>query len=160
MKNLLRFASTLCIVTLPMFGQQPSGSHTSAPTTPGIAARSLPAGLSEVQLLIDKGQLDEALKETKAMAQQHPAPKGLERMRGKVLYLKADFEDADSAFQKALASDPEDKESVQLRGVTLFRMGKPAAAIPLLEQSHKNLRICLKTRGGNLEGICFGGCFS
>ena len=129
-----RWASLLIALVLPALGQQ---SPTSAPAHTGVHAKD--ASLAEAQQLIDKGQLEEALKKIDELSQQQPEPKGVERLRGKALYLKAKFEDADKAFQKAAAQDPQDKESLQLRGVTLFRMGKPAAAIPLLEQSHNNL---------------------
>jgi len=35
-----------------------------------------------------------------------------------------------------LKDDSEDKESIQMRGLTLFRLGRPADAIPLLESAH------------------------
>jgi len=135
-----------------MLGQQPQ--HSASAAAPGSDTRNHNPSLAETQRLVDKGQLDEALKAIDALAQQHPEPKGVERLRGKVLYLKARFEDADTAFQKALAQDPEDKESLQLRGVTLFKTGKPAAAIPLLERSHENLTN-LNLDGTYVLALCY-----
>ena len=42
--------------------------------------------------------------------------------------------DAEQAFAKAMAQDPADLESIQMRGLTLYRLGRPADAIPYLER--------------------------
>jgi predicted Zn-dependent protease len=41
---------------------------------------------------------------------------------------------AEQAFSQAEKEDPKDIESVQMRGLTLYRLGRPAAAIPYLER--------------------------
>jgi predicted Zn-dependent protease len=43
--------------------------------------------------------------------------------------------DADTAFANALKRDPHDMEASQMRGLTLFRLGRPADAIPFLESA-------------------------
>jgi predicted Zn-dependent protease len=141
----------LCLLAWPALSQQPP--HAVDARSPNSASGAN-SGLMEAQRLLDKGQLDEALKASDALAQRQPEPKGVERLRGKAYYLKTKFEDADSAFQKAIDQDPSDKESVQLRGVTLFRMGKPAAAIPLLEQHHENLTR-LNLDGAYVLALCY-----
>lgn len=140
------------LLSLPAFGQQPDNSE---PKTKSEAQSSNNnPGLAEAQQLINKGQLDEALRTLDAMAQQHPEPKGVERLRGEAFYLNSKFENADDAFQKAIAQTPDDKEAIQLRGVTLFRMGKPADAIPLLERSHENLTN-LNLDGAYVLALCY-----
>jgi predicted Zn-dependent protease len=42
---------------------------------------------------------------------------------------------ADHAFEQALLEDGGDLEAAQMRGLTLYRLGRPADAIPLLEAS-------------------------
>ncbi len=42
--------------------------------------------------------------------------------------------DAERSFAAAMKDDPNDLESIQLRGLTLYRLGQPAAAIPYLER--------------------------
>jgi tetratricopeptide (TPR) repeat protein len=121
MKSLC-YLCALALFALPTFAQQ---TH-----DPALAA---------AQSLFDHGQLDEALKATTALAQQHPEPAGVERLRGKILYLKMNIEEADKAFLAAIHSDPNDKESLELHGISLLKMGKASAALPLLEQSHANL---------------------
>src|SRR6266853_1763233 len=41
---------------------------------------------------------------------------------------------AEQAFARAMEGDPHDMESVQMRGLALYRLGRPAAAIPFLER--------------------------
>jgi predicted Zn-dependent protease len=99
---------------------------------PAGAQNSQP-GAAPLQQLIDEGHADEALKQLDA---QPPAP-GRDRMRGQAFYALDRFQDADRAFVAAIAADPHDEESAQMRGLTLFRLGHPAEAIPLLEHSHQ-----------------------
>lgn len=141
---------TLLILTLPALGQLSGNPKTE--TTPG--SHPNPQTIADAQNLLNKGQLDEALKAIETLSQQNPEPQGVERLLGKAFYLKAKFEDANNAFQKAIAQAPDDKESIQLKGVTLFRMGKPADAIPLLERSHENLRE-LNLDGNYVLALCY-----
>jgi tetratricopeptide (TPR) repeat protein len=67
---------------------------------------------------------------------QSPEPAGVERLRGIIFYQKEQFSQAINAFTKAVAQDPGDRESMELHGVSLFRTGQPAQAIPLLEKAH------------------------
>jgi tetratricopeptide (TPR) repeat protein len=136
------------LLSLPASGHQLEQSESKA--TPEAHGTSL----ADAQSLVDKGRLDEALKALDAMAQNQPEPNGLERLRGKAFYLKAKFDSADIAFQRAIAQAPDDKEAIQLRGVTLFRMGKSADAIPLLEQSHENLT-ALNLDGNYVLALCY-----
>jgi predicted Zn-dependent protease len=73
------------------------------------------------------------LKELDGLALQRPTPPGVDRLRGVALYSQNHFAEADAAFASALQQDPHDQESAQMRGLTLFRLGRPADAIPLLE---------------------------
>jgi tetratricopeptide (TPR) repeat protein len=147
-----RLSCIFLLLSLPAFAQKLGQSEPK--TAPAADAREANHALAEAQSLVDKGNLDEALKSLDAMAQQQPEPKGVERMRGEAYYLKAKFESADLAFQKAIAQAPDDKEAIQLRGVTLFRMGKAADAIPLLERSHQNLK-ALNLDGAYVLALCY-----
>jgi tetratricopeptide (TPR) repeat protein len=55
------------------------------------------------------------------------------------LYEQGKIQSSATAFERALAQDPADREAMQMEGVVLFRTGKPAAAIPLLEQAHLSI---------------------
>ena len=63
----------------------------------------------------------------------------MERLRGMVFYEQGQIQSSATAFEHALAQDPGDREAMQMEGVALFRIGKPAAAIPLLEQAHLSI---------------------
>ena len=67
-------------------------------------------------------------------AAQQPPVKGASRQLGIAYYRSGKLIDAERAFAAAMAQDPADLESVQMRGLTLYRLGQPAAAIPYLER--------------------------
>jgi tetratricopeptide (TPR) repeat protein len=99
--------------------------------------RSAPT--AQAQKLLDAGRLEEALKALDALALQQPEPAGVERLRGMAFYEQGQVQASAAAFERALAQDPADRESMQMEGVALFRTGKPAAAIPLLEKAHLSI---------------------
>lgn len=90
----------------------------------------------DARALIAEGKLDDALRELDALAKRQPEPAGVERLRGIVDYQKERMAEAEASFAKAVDQDPSDRESMQMRGVVLYRMGKPSEAIPLLEKAH------------------------
>jgi tetratricopeptide (TPR) repeat protein len=98
-----------------------------------------PPTTEEAQKLLNAGHLDEALKALDTLALQQPEPAGVERLRGMAFYEQGKIDLAATAFERALAEDPSDREAMQMQGVVLFRTGKPAAAIPLLEQAHLSI---------------------
>ncbi len=73
------------------------------------------------------------------LAAQSPEPAGVERLRGIIFYQRERFAPAIDAFTKAVAQDPADRESMEMHGVSLFRTGHPAEAIPLLEKAHASV---------------------
>jgi tetratricopeptide (TPR) repeat protein len=68
-----------------------------------------------------------------APANQAPA-KGASREQGIADYRAGKLLQAERAFEAAMAEDPSDREAIQMRGLTLYRLGRPAEAIPFLEQ--------------------------
>lgn len=147
-----QFSCIFLMLITPVLGQSPGSSNSATATR--TQAQSVSPEVAKAERLVDQGLLEEAMKAIDSLAQRQPQPSGVERLRGKVFYLHAKFEDADDAFQKAIAQNPDDKESLLLRGVTLFRMGKPAAAIPLLERSHQNLTN-LNLDGRYVLALCY-----
>jgi predicted Zn-dependent protease len=115
----------------PLFGLAQSPTQ----TLPGDAAVEATPNLTQLRAMIDRGLAVDALKQLDALAAEKPVQAGVYRLRGLALYSENDFTDADSAFASALKQDSHDQESAQLRGLTLFRMGRPADAIPLLESA-------------------------
>jgi tetratricopeptide (TPR) repeat protein len=109
------------------------GAETQASTPP------MSSPTAEAQKLLDAGRLVEALKVLDTLAQQQPEPAGVERLRGMACYEQGQLQSSAAAFEHALAQDPRDREAMQMEGVALFRLGKSAAAIPLLEQAHLSI---------------------
>jgi predicted Zn-dependent protease len=135
---LLRSILTLGVLALSLaHAQTPS----QTPGTANSATRDTPVvsspNLLQLRMMIDRGHTADALKQLDTLAAQNPAPAGVNRLRGLALYSQNQFAEADSAFASALKQDPHDEESTQLRGLTLFRLGRPADAIPLLESAHQ-----------------------
>jgi len=99
-------------------------------------AQTAAASLADARSLMTQGRLTEALRELNTLALQHPEPTGVERLRGIVEYQDGHLPEAEAAFARAVEQDPADMESMQMQGVALYRLGKPAEAIPLLEKAH------------------------
>jgi predicted Zn-dependent protease len=117
----------------------PTPAHVEKKATAGSNDLDQAPAVVEAQRLLDLGRLDEALKATDPLLQQHPEPSGVERIRGEIFYLLLNLDEAGKAFQAALLKNPGDQESKELYAVTLLKMGNSAAALPLLQQSHGNL---------------------
>lgn len=109
-------------------------AQSQTPPTPP-AATTPAADLTAIRVLIDKGHAAEALRELDALAAQKPEPAGVERLRGVALYAQNNFSEADRAFAAALQQDSKDEESAEMRGLTLYRLGKPADAIVALQNA-------------------------
>ena len=95
--------------------------------------------LEDVQKMMSRGLLSEAETRLNQMAAQQPEPAGVERLQGMIQYQRNDFAAANASFQKAILQDSKDLESTQMRGVTLYRLGRAAEAIPLLEHSNSTI---------------------
>jgi len=114
-----------------------SAGAQDAPAGPPVAGgtASEPA-FETAQDLAGRGRLDRAMTMLDQLAAQSPEQAGVERLRGIIFYQREQFPQAIEAFTKAVAQDPGDRESMELHGVSLFRTGHPADAIPFLEKAH------------------------
>lgn len=113
-------------------------SHAQSPSAGGAAAdnNSNPAPtFDSARELAEKGRLDQAMAQLDQLAAQTPEPAGVEKLRGVIFYQKEQFLDAISAFTKASEEDATDRDSVEMRGVSLFRLGRIQEAIPFLEKA-------------------------
>lgn len=117
----------LCVTVTGMVGQQ-----SQVPTSGAPVEADLPA----LRALIDKGHVAEALKQLDVLATRKPEPPGVERLRGVALYAQNNFAEANRALATALQQDNKDVEAAEMRGLTLFRLGKSFDAIPILEGLH------------------------
>lgn len=107
------------------------------------AAQGSPAASSDsvdavtVRHNIDTGHAALALQQIATLRAQQGSTAGLDRLEGLADYQLSDLRAADKAFAAAVVDDPHDVEALQMRGLTLFRLGRPADAIPLLEAASK-----------------------
>jgi predicted Zn-dependent protease len=96
--------------------------------------------MAKLQVLANSGRGVEALQQLETLVASQPELPGMDRVRGIALYNLNRFPEADKAFAAALIHDPHDEESAQMRGLTLYRLGKPADAIPLLEGASRDVQ--------------------
>jgi tetratricopeptide (TPR) repeat protein len=123
---------TILITACAAGAQGPvSASKTSADFVPHNST-----SFEVAQALAAKGRLDAALAQLDQLSAQNPEPAGVERLRGVILYQQQRLPEAVEAFTKAGAQDPIDRESIEMNGVSLYRLGRPVEALPFLEKAH------------------------
>src|SRR5580658_4797477 len=126
---LLKFISALflAILSFAASAQTPqSPAHSSSEVAPPE-----PTPFQVAEGLAAKGRLDKAMAILDQLAAQTPEPAGVERLRGLIFYQREQFAKAIDAFSKASEQDPNDRESIELHGVSLFRTGHSPEALPL-----------------------------
>ena len=122
--------SCLLVVAIPGTAQ-----NSAAPSE--TAAASTASSGDELALAhrwIEENKLDNAIQKLTELQSKQPEPTGVEHELGLAYYRKGDFAQAQAAFAKAMERDPQDRESIQLRGLSLYQLGRPAEAIPYLKQ--------------------------
>lgn len=92
------------------------------------------ASLDDARALAAKGRLDPAQAELETLSKMTPEQAGVERLRGMIFYQKDQLPEAETAFVRAVSQDAQDREATEMLGITLYRLGRPAEAIPLLEK--------------------------
>ena len=90
--------------------------------------------LAEAQQKLQHGQPAAAIALLQPLANATPPVKGAAHELGVAYYRTGKLTDALQAFTQAEKEDPNDMESVQLHGLTLYRLGRPADAIPYLQR--------------------------
>lgn len=117
----IRWSAFFVLASLSSFAAQ--SPTTSASTTSDAIARAHEA--------LEHNRIDDAL----ALLKQMPTTaKGVQHELGLAYYRTGKLPEARDAFLAAIQADPQDIESVQMEGLTLYRLGQPAAAIPYLER--------------------------
>jgi tetratricopeptide (TPR) repeat protein len=136
--------------------------HANAQESPAPIVSKPPAStaqggtitVDDVQKMISRGKLSEAETQLNLLAVKQPEPAGVERLRGIVHYQRNEFAAANTAFEKAIAQESTDLQAVQMRGVTLYRMGQAAEAIPLLERSNSTIA-SVNADGTYVLAVCY-----
>jgi tetratricopeptide (TPR) repeat protein len=90
--------------------------------------------LKHAQELLQQGKTAEAFATMQQLTTAQPPVKGLQHELGIAYYRTGKLVEAQQAFAAAIKEDPADLESVQMQGLTLYRLGRPAEAIPFLER--------------------------
>jgi tetratricopeptide (TPR) repeat protein len=90
--------------------------------------------LARAHALLQQGNVAQAMTTLQSLANVQPAVKGLQHEFGIAYYRTGKLVDAQKAFAAAIQEDPSDAESIQMEGLTLYRMGQPVKAIPYLER--------------------------
>jgi tetratricopeptide (TPR) repeat protein len=98
------------------------------------AQSSEPPDFAQAQKLLQQGKYDDAISLLSGMAAKMPALKSLSFELGTAYYQKGDYIKAIDWFKKALVEDAENKEAIQLLGLSYYLSGRPAEAIPSLEK--------------------------
>ena len=137
--------ATLLLGLYTSWAQTPSMS--SATQTPA-QKEAPPPGSAE------PGSRLQAIASLEKLAQTNPNQKGVQHDLGVAYYRSGKLVLARQAFERALASDPADMESVQLEGLTLYRLGQPSAAIPYLQRV-KQWSPDANADASHVLGLCF-----
>lgn len=146
----MRFLSTLALLPLIVvsgIGQssnlaqslgenQHNNQTSSSPRSSSIPTnQNIHDILAAAHEKLEKGDPQQAI----AMLQQLAAngngsAPGVQHELGIAYYRTGKLVSAERAFAEAMSEDPNDLESVQMRGLSLYRMGHAADAIPFLEK--------------------------
>jgi tetratricopeptide (TPR) repeat protein len=118
----LRLALLLVFCPAAGFAQAPA-----VPDKPDIAA---------AEEKLDRGQIDEAIADLTKLQAQQPKPAGLDHALGVAYFRKGDYAAALTPLKSATEGNADDKEAVQLLGLSYYYLGRTKDAIPLLERVH------------------------
>ena len=122
----LRWCSSFAVallLALNVYGQSPA-PLASQPS----------ASLQSAERLLDAGHAEEAIAPLRQLAAMQPSVKGAAHALGLACYRTGKLLEARTAFEQAVQENSADIESVQMEGLTLYRLGQPDAAIPYLER--------------------------
>jgi tetratricopeptide (TPR) repeat protein len=137
----ISFRPFVCALLI-MFLQMRAGAQQTPAVVPsqseqfGTLTEAPDAEIVRARNLIQQNRYDAAIAALKELERKQPSVHGAAHQLGVAYYKKADYVSALSAFKRALEQDPDDKEAVQLLGLSYFHVGSPAEAIPLLEKVH------------------------
>ncbi len=145
--GLLLAVASLALTAVPVVGQTPPAAQAPSPI-PADAA------LAHARSLVDEGRYADAIAELDRMAATPSASAGIDKLRGLALYQQNHLPEAEAAFARVVVQHPEDAEAAQMDGVTLFRMGKAAEAVPLLERAHGAVAAA-NVDGNYVLGLCY-----
>jgi tetratricopeptide (TPR) repeat protein len=114
-------------------GDPPVASPEAAPNAPGKPSAGDTIAAAHKKL--EHGEPEQAITMLQQLATLSGAStKGVQHELGIAYYRTGKLLSAEQAFTRAIDEDPADIEAVQMRGLALYRLGRPAEAIPFLEK--------------------------
>lgn len=140
-------ASAFCAAP-PLFSSQAA----SNPAETDTSASSLTP--LQLRQMIDKGRANQALRELDSPGTSEKLGPPANLLRGLAFYALNRVKEADAAFEAAMAVDSHNDEAAQMRSLTLFQLGRPAEAIPILEAAH-TWNSHTKVDPSYLLGLCY-----
>ncbi len=120
--------------------QSPPTENRNAPSSAVTQSSASPAKAGVKETLaaahekLEHGDSQQAIAMLEQLAKESGPVPGVQHELGIAYYRSGKLLSAEQAFAHAMSDDPGDMESVQMRGLTLYRLGRPAAAIPFLER--------------------------
>jgi tetratricopeptide (TPR) repeat protein len=141
----------LCFFAIALALALPVSAQTRAQAAATDASGS---SIAAAHTLLERGDVTNAIAMLEMLQKQTPKVTGVSHELGLAYYRNGKLIEAEKAFANAMQEDPSDEESVQLRGLTQYRLGHPAEAIPYLEKIRK------WTPNGNADanyvlGLCY-----
>ena len=128
----LGLALLLVIGHVVVVAQAPVSSSNPA----AISATAEKPTLADAQAKLDAGEVDEALAELNKLQAQDSNTPGLARALGVAAFRKGEFATVATELKQVTDKNPEDREAVQLLGLSYYYLGRTQDAIPLLERVH------------------------
>ena len=134
MFRLIQFAILMCLSNVLLAAQTPATKLAPASTAQAAPAANTNTDFAEARRLMQQGKYDAAIEKLQDLAAKSPKPAGVSHELGMAYYKKADYLKAAEYLKQATAENPDDKEAVQLLGLSYYLAGRPAEAIPYLEK--------------------------
>lgn len=132
-----RLLILLCLLGASVHAQSGGSATQADPNVQGTAAIPVKPNPQEVIATahekLEHGHAPEAIAMLEKLATE-PGVKGAQHELGIAYYRTGKLIPAEQAFARAMQEDPNDIESIQMRGLALYRLGRPADAIPFLER--------------------------
>jgi tetratricopeptide (TPR) repeat protein len=139
----MRFVSLLLLLFLgtPFASSQTSDPQSRsekqsqpAPLPSSPATPELKETLASAHQKLEHGDPQQAVAMLEQLVATGKSAPGVQHELGIAYYRTGKLLSAEKAFARAMTEDPNDTESVQMRGLSLYRLGRPADAIPFLER--------------------------
>jgi tetratricopeptide (TPR) repeat protein len=114
----------------------PPAAEAATPVPSGQnAGQNIEATITAAHYQLEHGKAQEAITTLEQLQTKiGNSAQGVQHELGIAYYRTGKLVPAERAFARAISEDPKDMESVQMRGLSLYRLGRPADAITYLER--------------------------